>query len=275
MVPLTGGPLDALVMRVHYFRGLLSLLVEEPASPWAAKVAEPWRIKALAALGQTEQAFALYETATAGDGGSLVLRTLFGPELLADAGREDEAWNELRRGRERIRASGSLVLEWLSAVLEAKLQLRLRHDPEAAKTALAPVETHPAAKDFRFVLEQVDTWSGFALLLEGNVREALVRLQRAVKSMVAGDRILLLATAAVYLAEAHRRAGEDSAANRAADLALASATKQGSNHLLLQALADFPSVVSHRLQAGEESDLPWSELARTLESRGVQVDRAR
>jgi tetratricopeptide (TPR) repeat protein len=275
MVPLTGGPLDALVMRVHYYRGLLSLLVEEPASPWAAKVAEPWRILALAALGQTEQALALYERATAGGGGSLVLRALLGPELQADAGREEEAWNELRRGREQIRASGSLVLEWLSAVLEAKLQLRLHHDPEAAKTALAPVETHPTVKDFRFVLEQVDTWAGLALLLRGDVPEALVRLQRGVKSMVAGDRILLLATAAVYLAEAHRRADDAGAANRAADLALASATKQGSNHLLLQALADFPSVVSHRLQAGAESDSAWSELARTLESRGVRFDRAR
>ena len=85
MVPLTGGPLDALVMRVHYFRRLLSLLVEEPASPWAAR--SPSRGgSALAALGQTEQALALYESATAGDGGSLVLRALFGPELLAERG---------------------------------------------------------------------------------------------------------------------------------------------------------------------------------------------
>jgi hypothetical protein len=93
--------------------------------------------------------------------------------------------------------------------------------------------------------------------------------------MVAGDRILLLATAAAYLAEAHRRADDTGAAIRAADLALASATKQGSNHLLLQALADFPSVVSHRLQAGVESDSPWRELARELESRRVRLDHAR
>ena len=141
MVPLTGGPLDALVMRVHYFRRLLSLLVEEPASPWAAR--SPSRGGSGWQRSDRPSRRALYESATAGDGGSLVLRALFGPELLAEAGREEEAWNELRRGRELIRARRLFVLEWLSAVLEATLQLRLRHDPEAAKAALAPVETTP------------------------------------------------------------------------------------------------------------------------------------
>ena len=57
------------------------------------------------------------------------------------------------------------------------------------------------------------------------------------------DRLLELPTAAVYLAEAEWRAGDEDAADRAADLALEAARRQGSNHVLLQALADFPAVV--------------------------------
>jgi len=67
--------------------------------------------------------------------------------------------------------------------------------------------------------------------------------------MVRGDRILELPTAAVYLAEAYWRAGDEDASDQAADLALDAAQRQGSNHLLLQALDDVPAVPTRRLDA--------------------------
>ena len=82
--------------------------------------------------------------------------------------------------------------------------------------------------------------------------------------MLAGDRILELPTAAVYLAEAEWRADDEEAADRAADIALDAAGRQGSNHLLLQALADFPAVVSRRIDAEPTADSPWSDLGRAL-----------
>jgi DNA-binding SARP family transcriptional activator len=89
--------------------------------------------------------------------------------------------------------------------------------------------------------------------------------------MLASDRIIELPSAAVYLAEAEWRAGDEDAADRAADLALAAAGQQGSNHILLQALADFPAVVARRLDAEPLGGSPWHELGRALAAQGVAV----
>jgi DNA-binding SARP family transcriptional activator len=89
--------------------------------------------------------------------------------------------------------------------------------------------------------------------------------------MLASDRIIELPSAAVYLAEAEWRAGDEDAADRAADLALAAAAQQGSNHILLQALADFPAVVARRIDAEPLGGSPWHELGRALAAQGVAV----
>ena len=89
--------------------------------------------------------------------------------------------------------------------------------------------------------------------------------------MTAGDRFLELPTAAVYLAEAEWRAGDEEASDRATDLALEAARRQGSNHLLLQALADFPAVASRRIDAEPGADSPWHEIGRALIAQGVDL----
>ena len=134
------------------------------------------------------------------------------------------------------------------------------------------LERRPAAREYGFIAEQVDTWTGYADLLDGDAGAALRRLRAATGRMLAGDRILELPTAAVYLAEAEWRRGDEDAADRAADLALAAAAKQGSNHLFLQALADFPAVVARRIDAEPETRSPWHDLGRALLAQGVTVD---
>jgi DNA-binding SARP family transcriptional activator len=89
--------------------------------------------------------------------------------------------------------------------------------------------------------------------------------------MQAGHRILELPTAAVYLAEAEWRAGDQDAADRAADIALGAARQQGSNHVLLQALADFPAVVARRIDAEAHADSAWHRIGRALAAQGVPV----
>jgi DNA-binding SARP family transcriptional activator len=89
--------------------------------------------------------------------------------------------------------------------------------------------------------------------------------------MTRSDHLIELPAAAVYLAEAEWRAGDEEAADRAADLALETARRQGSNHLLLQALADLPAVASRRLDAEPAADSPWHELGRALVAQGVAV----
>lgn len=62
--------------------------------------------------------------------------------------------------------------------------------------------------------------------------------------MTEWDRLFFLPIAGVYLAEACWRLDDEAASDDAADLALAAARRQGSNHLLLQALREFPAAVS-------------------------------
>ena len=94
---------------------------------------------------------------------------------------------------------------------------------------------------------------------------------RAVAAMRAGDRILELPTAAVYLAEAEWRAGNEDAADRAADIALEAAQRQGSNHILMQALADLPAVLSRRIDSEPSADSIWHQLGRALIAQGVRL----
>jgi hypothetical protein len=89
--------------------------------------------------------------------------------------------------------------------------------------------------------------------------------------MVAGDRLLELPTAAVYLAEAEWRAENEDAADASADIALDAARRQGSNHVLLQALADFPAVASRRIDAELDPGSPWHELGRALLAQGIAL----
>jgi DNA-binding SARP family transcriptional activator len=84
--------------------------------------------------------------------------------------------------------------------------------------------------------------------------------------------LLELPTAAVYLSEARWRAGDEDGADAAADLAYYAATRQGSNHYLLQALASFPAVVSRRLDAVAQADSPWHELGRALQAQDMAVE---
>jgi DNA-binding SARP family transcriptional activator len=89
--------------------------------------------------------------------------------------------------------------------------------------------------------------------------------------MVEGDRLLELPAAAVYLAEAEWRAGNEEAADRAADTALRAAQRQGSDHILMQALADVPAVVSRRIDSEPSADSSWHRLGRSLIAQGVRL----
>ncbi|WP_210716725.1 BTAD domain-containing putative transcriptional regulator [Amycolatopsis acididurans] len=268
---LSGSPLDALTMRVHYYHGNLTRLLDPPTSPWAIKAAESWRLGALLAMGHVDEASASYQAICAGQDPGVWLYSLFSVELLRRLGEPDQAWRALLKGRERLRASGSVMLELLSYVEEAALELRFNGDTASARAALEQVRCHQVGREYAFVAESAATWLGFALLLDGDDQAAMRCLRQAVSSMQRGQRILSLPAAAVYLAEAEWRSGNEERSDRAADLALAAAAQQGSNHLLLDALADFPLVLSRRLDAAPEADSPWHELGRALRSRGVAV----
>jgi len=268
---LSGGPLDALVMRVHYAHGRLQDVSRPPESSWAAAVTTPWRVGALRAVGRTEQAVELYRAHP--DGWTPAwMHGIVGAELTIDLGDIDEARAVIARGRRFVVDSGSVVFWMLNQLIEAKLELRLARDPAAALAILDALEADGGARRYGFIAEQADTWRGMALLMRDAEGDAVAPLERAVASMRASGRILELPTAAVLLAEALWRTGDEDGADRAVDAALAAAEEQGSNHHLLQALSDFPAVLARRLDAESGADSRWAELGRALMARGVPID---
>src|SRR2546430_5823822 len=108
--PLTGGPLDAAIVPTDYVYGRVGDLVDLEHSGWVQAVAEPWRIGALSVAGHTERALELYEDVRARGIATAWVDSYFGPQILIDAGRREEALEALERGRRLARASGSLVL---------------------------------------------------------------------------------------------------------------------------------------------------------------------
>jgi DNA-binding SARP family transcriptional activator len=268
---LTGSLLDLLVYATDYCLGRLRDLTEAPPSRWMDAMMGPWRVGALRASGRTDRALALYEEARASGTMPPVLRIFIGPEIQIDLGRREEAREALAEGRRVAHATGSLGLQALNALADAKASLRLERDTARARAVLGTLEMQRAGDAFPFYREMRDTWLGLADLLDGESAAALERLRSAVDSMVLRNRTLELPTAAAYLAEAEWRAGEEERADRAADLALDAAAQQGSNHLLLQALSDVPRVVSRRLDAVPESDSVWHGLARSLLAQRVDV----
>ncbi|NMO89396.1 BTAD domain-containing putative transcriptional regulator [Actinomycetospora sp. TBRC 11914] len=274
---LTGGPMDALVMRAHFDLGRLGDMGSRPASPWAVRAAESWRVSGLLATGRTAEAFELYhrlvDTGAGGSGEhSVWLEGLVGPRLMAEIGEPDAAWRLLREGRARIAATGSALFEVYSRGIEVELELRLHDDPAAARRALHQVAEHPIGRGYALVAEHVEMLRGRIALAEREPAAAAVRLRRAVAGMRHGGRLLYLPAAAVYLAEAAWRSGDEDGADAAADVALAAARGQGSVHGLLSALAEFPDVLARRLDLEVDADSPWHELGRALRTRVEGLD---
>ena len=267
---LSGGPLDALVLRIHYDLGRLSLLKTPPRSRWAAKASESWLVSALLAAGHIEQAFEVYHRLVNTSDQSVWLTALVGPRLMSEIGDHEEAWRLLREGRERILATGSLLFESYSLLLEAEFELRLNADPVAATTLLEGLQTHPVGSRYALVNEQRHMLTGLALLVASRNTETVDHLRPAVAGMQRGGRLLFLATAAVYLSEAEWRVGDEAAADRAANLAMSTAARQGSNHYLLNALSEFPDVLTRRIDLESTAESAWHDLGRAIRVRPLQ-----
>ncbi|MGW0035834.1 BTAD domain-containing putative transcriptional regulator [Gordonia sp. NPDC003376] len=268
--------MDGLFSRLDYWRGRPELAATAQHSNWAGAVSDPWRIAALRCTGRTADAYELYEQALQSSWGTASLHAVIGADLLIEMNREDEAFDSIRRGREMAIGSGSLVWEMFASLSEAKAELRLRDRPLRAAEILDDLEQNPAARLYASTAEQIDTWHGAAMLRLGRDRRALARLRAAVESMSRSERILELPTAAVYLAEACWRCGHFDEADRAADLALDATRKQRTKHTIMKALAEFPEVISRRIDSSVESETPWHIFARLVlgTSRAKQVTQS-
>ncbi len=268
--PITGGPLDALVMRVDYYHGFLDRLLVDAQKPWTRDVAAAWRVGALIALGRTEEAVELFES-TRRARRSTWLSAVAAADLLYELGRKEEARRALDGAGDLVNATGSRLLQALSDAIEAKLQLRHRRDVPAGHAVLDRLDAQPWVADYAFLREQSAAWRGLALLMENRDDEALGVLRATVASMQAGHRLLYLPTAATYLAEAEWRAGDEEASDEAVEVALDASERMGSRHVLLQALRDFPTVAARRIDAEPSGASRWHRLGRALRAERVEL----
>ncbi len=257
----TGGPLDALVLRISFVRGRLREVRDAPVSLWTPATTE--RAGALRALGELRRTEELLSAARS-QLSNLRFEGTVATELMIDLGDEHGAREALARGRERISRSGSFVFDMVLRLLEAKLELRLNRDATTGLAVLEEAARSGPIQDYGYLVEQLDLWRGYAHLMQDRDVEAAAALGAAVRRMAAADRILELPAAAVYFAEANWRLGEEAESDAAADSALSAADRSGSRHLLLLALRDVPGVLARQMDSEAAPDGPWHELSRAM-----------
>lgn len=263
----TGSVFDAFILVGQYCLGRVSALAAEPLRGWTDVIASPWLLAAIRDTGQTQRALELYEAAMA-QAPSAVLDVYVGPELLLDAAQPDRARRCADDGLRAAERSGSLGLVGLSLLSKVRLALVLDGDGDEADRLLDLMQAR-GVDGFAFIAETIEAWRGRVRLHQDDAPAARVLLERAVASMQRGDRILELPAAAVWLAEAAWRCEDEDAADRAADIALTAAERQGAHHLLAQELRRFPAVLARRLDAEADPDSRWFEVARVVRSDGA------
>jgi DNA-binding SARP family transcriptional activator len=255
------GPVDGLLARADLAHGRFARVLESNSRPWAA--IGLGRVGALRALGRTAEAAQLMEATPSTSWTAVRTRA----ELMADLAQPEHAYTALLQGRDHLGRSGSNLYRMFSLLFEASLALRFRRDTQFARAALNEVEREHTALRRARIVEQLHMWRGLAALVDGDDETAALELRSAVAVMTTWERLLNLPMAATYLAEAEWRLGNSDEADAAADAALAAADRQGSRHLLIQVLKEFPAVVSRRLDAEAESDSAWHGLGRAVLGR--------
>ncbi|MFI9169623.1 BTAD domain-containing putative transcriptional regulator [Streptomyces lincolnensis] len=270
---LTGGPFDAAVLVAKYWFGHLTDLDISLQSHWGTSLAIPWQIGALRAQGHTRRALELYERTRDSLSNSMSLHAVV-PELLLDAGRPAEAMAALEEGRRLARDTGAHA--WYIGFTEGLVKLRIvdRRDPAASMELLDELENDPLIEHALQLRTKARAWRGWLLLRSGADADALDCLREAASLLKAGGLFLELPIVGVLLAEAEWRAGHEDAADRAADLALETSARQGSHHVLLKILAEFPAVASRRIDAEAETDTPWHAVGRALAAQGTNIQIA-
>lgn len=257
------GPVDGLLMRLAFLRGRLEGL-DDPGSfdPWRTILGGPWVVAALRATGRLDAAMSMFEPRR-GSSQPVWLHAVDAVDLMLDLGRGDEACASIKRGRELIASTGSKVYKNMSLLVEAKLWLRLEGDTQRADRVLAEAAAN-GALEYTLTRETWQMWSGLSMLLQNRDAEGHEHLAECLRNMQKGDRHLDLPTAAVYLAEAQWRLGLEEESDATADLAMVSASTHGTQHLLLTALADVPSVAARAADNRSSRMSPWHEILAVL-----------
>lgn len=185
-------------------------------------------------------------------------------ELAFAEGHEEDGLGLVREARRLSKAHLYRIGDQaIFAATEGKLLTQMGRYDDAIQL-LETTSAWCAERGLLSFQEWADTWLGAALLLRGDDPQSARRvLAPAVGGMARATRRLELSTAAVVLAEAEWRLGNEEAHDAACDLALATAASQGTLAPLVRALERFPDVLRRRVDAAGEASDPWRALLQT------------
>ena len=142
---------------------------------------------------------------------------------------------------------------------------------EEAVTVLSETIENNRASGLLAYTEWGLTYLGRARLLENRNQEAVELLREAVEGMTRGQRLLLLPAAAIYLAEAERRLGNEACSDSAAAIAYSTSLTMGAFTPLRRALTQFPEVAYWVLERDSTPTIEWRRLLRSFDSTAART----
>jgi LuxR family maltose regulon positive regulatory protein len=241
-------PLHVVLETALYYQGRLeaaerlATVAAAGGGPVTAAVAQIHKVNVLRARGELAGARRVLEAAPPS-----IRTTRFiefwlhaEAELTLEEGDGERALELIRRAREVSRRHGWRVGDGaIFGAVEGRMLVRLGQ-PEEAIPVLEGVRAWCARRGLSAFQEWAEAWLGAALLLTGrDADEARELLRRAVSGMRRARRHLELPAAAVFLAEAEWRAGDE------------------------QALELAPAVLARRIDAEGAGERRWRSLVRT------------
>lgn len=265
-------PLHVALQSACYYRGQFAAVERLAAAaaargPVTATLAQIYRIAALRARGRLSEARAAL-TATARqvrESRFIEFWQATEAELLFAEGRREEGLDLLRTARQTSRAHLYRVADRaVFAAIEGKMLVRMGAAAEAAEL-LAATGRWCNERGLAAFREWSDTWLAAALLLlREDPHRPRALLVAATAGMLGASRHLEAPAAHILLAEAHWRAGDETAHDAAVDVAHALAVAGGSLTPLVETLALVPEVLPRRRDAAAADDERWSALARAI-----------
>lgn len=184
-------------------------------------------------------------------------------DLAYDEGDQDRALHLAAEARRLSRSHGYRIGDRaLFAVTEGRLLLQMGR-PREAEAVLGDASAWCRERGLLGFREWADAWLGATRLqLGGPAGDIADGLRATVAGMRRATRHLELPLAAVALAEAEWRAGDEEAHDAACDVALEATRALGSLAPLRRATALFPDVLARRAEAAADPEDPWRRLQR-------------
>ncbi|HJZ62590.1 MAG TPA: BTAD domain-containing putative transcriptional regulator, partial [Miltoncostaeaceae bacterium] len=268
-------PLHVVLQTALYYQGRLDAaerlagVAAAGGGPVTAAVAQVHKVNVLRARGDLPAARRVLEAAPASIRTSRFVEFWLHAEaeLALEEGQGERALELIRSARQVSRRHGWRVGDRaIFGAVEGRMLVRLGR-LEDAVVVLDAVRAWCAERGLAAFREWAEAWLGGArLLMHQDPESAGDLLRRAVAGMRQASRRLELPAAAVFLAEAEWRTGDEDAHDAACEVAYRAAEACGTLRPLEQALELMPAVLARRVDAEPAEERRW----RLIVPRGAR-----